>query len=249
METGVNFEHLLIYLQKINAVQEDERTQIARELHDVTIQSLVALLHQSERFLDENPQFEMSHLRFYLSQQEQIKSIIQELRYLSMNLRPRIVDHLGLFPSISHILGSLKNYGISAEFKRKGSSFRFSPEVELTVFRIVQEAINNIIKHSQASEAVITITNKGDQILIILEDNGIGCQDFAQELPALLQQNKLGILGMIERAKMIGGDIQWSMLNGRGTVITLSIPIVDGILRPVEHSAQTALSEWNKVLA
>lgn len=228
MEPGVNCDQLMVYLQKITLVQEEERSEIARELHDVTIQSLVTVLHQTERFLNDNPQFTMSHLRFLLNLQEQIKTIIQELRYLSMNIRPRIVDHLGLIPSINYLTNNLKNHGIEVQIKVTDPSFRFVPNVELTIFRIVQEAIANIIKHSKATEVKITLDNKEQEVLIVIKDNGIGCRDFSQELSVLLNQGQLGIVGMMERAKIIGGKIKWGNPR-KGTVIKLSVPKADSV--------------------
>lgn len=230
MQDGVNSEAFMVYFQKISQVQEEERSKIARELHDVTIQSLIAVLHQTERFLDENSEFKMSHLRFLLNLQEQIKTIIEELRYLSMNLRPKIVDHLGLVPAINHLANSLKNHNIAVQIRVLGPSFRFTPEVELTAFRIVQEAINNIIKHSNATKVRIIIANKEQELLIVIKDNGIGCEDYSQKLAILLSQSKLGIMGMVERSKIIGAEIKWDRAHNQGTVISLTIPKTEIIL-------------------
>lgn len=224
MDAGVNKENLSIYLQEITKAQEEERLRIARELHDVTIQSLVTVLHQLERFLAQNQQFDMPHTRFLLSLEGQIKTILQEVRYLSQDLRPSILDHLGLIPSIEYLVKSLHNHGIKAWLNITVPVFRLRPEVELSVFRVVQEAVNNIIRHSKATEVRVIIACKKEEIFIIIKDNGKGCTDLPQSTDILLNQGKLGLAGMLERIKLIQGRMKLVSLPNRGTTVTLMIP-------------------------
>ena len=223
MDVGV--ENLNIYLQEITKAQEEERLRIARELHDVTIQSLVTVLHQLERFLTQNQQFDMPHTRFLLSLEGQIKTIMQEVRHLSQNLRPSILEHLGLIPSIEYLINNLRNYGTKTQLIITQPILRLCPEVELSIFRIVQEALNNIIRHSKATEVKVIIASKWQEIMIIITDNGIGWMNLPSSLDMFIKQGKLGLAGMVERVKLIDGEISLRTFPGKGTFILVSFPI------------------------
>ena len=222
-----NENNLRLYVKQVTLAQEEERLRIARELHDSTVQSLIAILHQSENFMAKNQNFStMPYTRFLLQLTEQLKSVIKEVRHLSSNLRPSILDHLGLLPSLDYLAEELrKNYGIRTRLEVKGPLHRFQPEVEVSIFRIIQEALNNVARHAEASRVDISIQFGRDTARFVVRDNGIGISGFPEVKAILLSNRKLGLAGMFERAKLINAEIVLETAPGEGTVIYISVPI------------------------
>lgn len=219
-------ENLRRYVKQVTLAQEEERLRIARELHDTTVQSLIAVLHHSERFLESNKNFNMTYIRFLLQQSEEIKGIIQEVRHLSSNLRPAILDHLGLVPSLEYIVnGFIKTYGIEIDMSISGSQYRFLPEVEVSIFRIVQEALQNVVRHAEAETVNVTIEFNRGETTIVIQDNGKGIDDLPLFVDELLRQGKLGLAGMFERVELVDGKITLQTSPGNGTIITVSVPV------------------------
>ncbi|HEX3032867.1 MAG TPA: sensor histidine kinase, partial [Bacillota bacterium] len=214
------------YLKQITLAQEEERLRIAREIHDTAIQSLIVILHQTESFLEKNDSCSMPYTRFLFSLIDQIKTIIQELRSLSANLRPSILDHLGLLPAIKYLAAELeKNFGLEVNLVVLAHSFRLLPEVEIAIFRIVQEALQNIVRHAEADKVNIVLELNKDIIQILIKDNGRGIPDLPRILNQLPQQGKLGLAGMCERVELIGGEICLVTGQGVGTTINVRVPV------------------------
>lgn len=217
-------ENLRFYVQQITKVQEEERQRIAREFHDSTIQRLIATLHQLESFLQDKKRLPMSDSRFLWNIQEQIKDAIQEVRYFSRDLRPSILDDLGLLPAIEWLTEELKKERkIETGLTVLGEEQRFSPEANLILFRIVQEALRNVARHAQATKSQVTIKFEDKETEIAIQDNGKGFEppESLSELPRL---GKLGLAGMQERARLIGGKLNILSELGKGTIITIAIP-------------------------
>ncbi|WP_051688132.1 sensor histidine kinase [Desulfofalx alkaliphila] len=222
-------EDLRFYLKQITLAREEERLSIARELHDSTIQSLIAILHQTERFLEKNKHFDMSSTRFLLQLMEQIKAVIQDVRQLSSNLRPSILDHLGLIPSLEYIIDKFtKNYNIEINLMVTGRQLRFQNEVEVSIFRIVQEALQNVVKHSKATKVEVKFKFDNKITKLFIEDNGVGIENISSidELPRL---GKLGLAGMCERVELFGGELVIDSTLGKGTKISVAIPVEGNI--------------------
>ncbi len=219
-------ENLRLYVKQITLAQEEERLRIARELHDTTVQSLIAVLHQSERFLESNKNFNMTYIRFLLQISEEIRSIIREVRHLSSNLRPSILDHLGLMPSVQYITNEFeKTYGININLTVSGNPYRFLPEVEVSIFRIIQEALQNVVRHAEATKVDVTFEFDKETTVFIIQDNGKGIEDLPVLVDELPRQGKLGLAGMFERVELIKGKITLQTCPGNGTMITVSVPV------------------------
>lgn len=224
-------ENLRLYVKQITLAQEEERLRISRELHDTTVQSLIAVLHDSERFMEKNKTFNMTHTRFLLNLTEQIKGIIQEVRYLSSNLRPAILDDLGLLPSIEFITDKIRqNYGIEIRLGVKGKPYRFLPEVEVSIFRVIQEALQNIVRHAEATKVDVLVEFDKEDTRFIVRDNGKGIQTMPNSVDELPRAGKLGLAGMFERVELVRGAITLQSSPGNGTLITVSIPVKDNIV-------------------
>ena len=212
------------YLQQITRAQEDERKRVARDLHDDTAQALFALTRQVDNFIRSNKVLPSQCSTFMSSLSEQIRDILQRVRRFSQDLRPSILDDLGLIATLRWLTGQLQeNSKMEAELKITGKERRLLPHVELMLFRIVQEALRNVEKHAQASHVGVTVIFEEEQITISIKDNGKGfC--LSGDLGDLPRVGRLGLAGMEERANLIGGSLQIDTELDKGTLITLTAP-------------------------
>ena len=218
-------ENLRFYLQEITRAQEEERRRIARELHDSTVQTLIALLHQLENLLGDKAALPVREAKALWGFYEAIRDVVREVRRFSRDLRPSILDDLGLLPALEWLTGELtKEYGVETNLKVTGSECRFSPEAELVLFRIVQEALRNIAKHAQASRAEVKVEFDKHRVRATISDNGIGFE-LPQSLGDLVQTGKLGLAGMQERIQLLGGSLRLKPEVGKGTTIVADVPI------------------------
>lgn len=204
---------------RLVAVQEQERYRIARELHDEIGQSLTGLRLSLELMQD------LPSTRFQgrLSEaQALINDLMTRVRDLSLELRPPMLDDLGLLPTL---LRHLERYEaqthIRVDLKQKGIHRRFSPDLETAAFRIVQESLTNIARHSQALEAYVQIIASSRLMRISIQDNGIG---FDPQM-MLARANSSGLAGMQERVSLLGGHLKIESSPGKGTLITASFPV------------------------
>ncbi len=218
-------ENLSFYLQQITRAHEEERQRISRDLHDSTAQNLIATLHQLENFCQTDEYLPMPKLRLLWSLHEQLKDLLQEIRQLSRDLRPSILDDLGLLPAVDWLTEQIKlEHRITADLTISGSEKRFTPEIEVTLFRIIQEALRNIAKHAEATKAKVNIDFKDAETRVTISDNGKGFR-LPSTLGDLSRHGKLGIDGMQTRARLVGGTFYVHSRNGEGTTITVSIPV------------------------
>jgi len=218
-------ENLRFYLQEIARAQEEERKRIARELHDSTAQTLIALLHQLENLMSDRAKLPVREAKALWGFYEQIRDVLGEVRRFSRDLRPSILDDLGLLPALEWVTGELqKEYGVETAFKVVGSERRFSPEAELILFRIVQEALRNIAKHAQASKAEVKVKFEKQKVRVTISDDGVGFQ-LPESLGELLHSGKLGLAGMQERVQLLGGNLKLKSKVGKGTTIVATAPI------------------------
>jgi PAS domain S-box-containing protein len=220
-------DNLRYYLQAITRAQEDERLRIARELHDSTAQTLIAVLHRIGTYREDRLHLTMSDSRFLWTLQADIKSALQEVRHFARDLRPAILDDLGLLSAVEWLLEEHeKNHKIKARMRVSGEKRRFLPEVETTLFRIIQEALNNVIRHSRATQVKVNFDLDAEEVRVTVQDNGVGFE--VSEPDDLLRSGKLGLAGMSERAQLLGGTVTITSKPGEGTVITGILPIVEG---------------------
>jgi len=217
-------ESLRFYLGQITIAQEEERKRIARELHDETIQSLVVLARQlddiasSSKGLSEYKRILLEMLR------EQVNSVMADVRRLSQDLRPSALDRLGLVPALEWLASDIqKRSGIDIKVETHGISRRFSPEVELVLFRIAQEALRNVWRHSQATGAEVTVEFGERKIRITVNDNGKGF-DLPDATGDLVKQGRLGLAGMQERIQLVGGSLRIESKPGKGTTVVIEAP-------------------------
>jgi two-component system sensor histidine kinase DegS len=217
-------DNLRYYLQEITKAQEEERKRIARELHDDTAQILGSLSRQLDNFVRKKHGFTPNEVLFLKDLQAQLNRGVQGVNRYIQNLRPSLLDDLGLIPALrSLVKGLQESDGISAELKVVGQEKRFPPEVELLLFRIAQEALNNISRHARASDAQVVIEFAQDKVKVTVSDNGRGFS-LSGGLDDLPRSGKLGLAGMQERAGLLGGTLKVKSTPGKGTTLIVEVP-------------------------
>lgn len=227
------YDNLHYYLQEITRAQEEERKRIARELHDSTAQNLIAVLHKLENLLNDASMIWEGQTKDLWSIYSRIKDILQEVRRFSRDLRPSILDDLGLLPALEWLLEQFKTeYGLGTKLYVIEKERRLSPEMELLLFRIVQESLMNIIKHARASRAEVEVRFEEKRVQVMIKDNGAGFIP-PDNIGGLLQSGKLGLAGMQERAQLLGGNLHIYSEPGKGTQITVEVPLINSFQPPV----------------
>jgi two-component system sensor histidine kinase DegS len=217
-------ENLRYHLQQITRAQEEERKRIARELHDDTAQVLSSLSRQLDNFIRKKHGFAPNEVLFLRDLQTQLNRGLQSMQRFVQDLRPSLLDDLGLIPAVRSLVKGLQDSdGIDAELKIIGGERRFPLEVELLLFRIVQEALNNIRRHAQASEAQVVMEFKADEVRVTVTDNGRGFE-LRGDVDDLPRIGKLGLAGMQERARLLGGTLEVNSVPGQGTTLVVDVP-------------------------
>lgn len=219
-------ENLRNYLQEITRAQEEERRRIARELHDDTAQDLVVLSRQLDSFVvSAINNLSAEDISYVEGLRQQTERILDGVHRFSQDLRPSVLDDLGLVPALEWLTSDLTEHlGIAVEMKVLGSVRRFSPEIELVLFRIAQEALRNVWKHSGASRAGVTLEFDDSKAILTVKDEGKGFE-LPERMDDLTVAGKLGLAGMQERARLIGGRLRLESKPGKGTTVTLEVPV------------------------
>ncbi len=215
---------------KVIRAQEEERRRIGRELHDETVQLLSAAAVRVGE-LEEHVPAQQRHLGDGLSEIRGILTdALWEVRKVIVALRPSDLDDLGLIPAMSaYARNRLTDAGVAVEAHLERPAQRLALDVETTVFRIAQEAVNNISRHAAATHAVIRFSQRNGTVELNVEDDGIGFDP--DQVRASEQGEGLGLLGMKERAALLGGALELKSRPGRGTSISVRIPLRVGMAR------------------
>lgn len=224
IENAYLYENMRYYARQITQAQENERRRIARELHDDTIQSLVALSRQLEALNASHGPLPSEATERVRELQKVTREMIERMRRFSQDLRPSILDDLGLLPTLDELTTELnRQEGIEAELRVRGEGRRLSSEMELTLFRIVQEALNNVRKHADASHVVITVDISESAVNVTVEDDGKGF-DPPMMIDHPTAGGKLGLIGMHERARLLRGSLSIDSKPGEGTRVSVNVP-------------------------
>jgi signal transduction histidine kinase len=209
------------YISGVIVALENERSRIARELHDSTGQTLTSLLvglQNLKASRTEDGNFE--------SQVEELRGVVgvalDEVRAISWRLRPSALDDLGLVSALEHHFSDYHTrYGIPVDLVVRGLDQRLPPEMETAVYRMIQEGLTNIARYAKATSASVVIARRDDLLRIIVEDNGVGFD------PAAIgaQRKSLGLQGIRERAGLFGGSLRIESQPGQGTSLFMEIPL------------------------
>jgi signal transduction histidine kinase len=214
-------EGLHDYIGAITSAQEEERARLARELHDDTIQAVIALKQRvqlaQKLVKDQNGKQSLKELETLAEQ------TIENLRRLTRALRPIYLEDLGLVTALEMLAREIsQGASLVVEFQKTGNERRLSREVELSLYRIAQEALNNVVKHSGATRADLSIRYTDSEITLIIADNGNGFITPAS--PTEFAPNgHFGLLGIHERADLIGARLGIESIQGQGTRVEIRL--------------------------
>jgi two-component system sensor histidine kinase UhpB len=207
----------------INALEE-ERRRIALTLHDDTGQALSMLIINLERLENQIPGDQSELLKKLVATRELAQQSLANLRVIVYGLRPTILDDLGLVPAIRwYARTNLEEAGILVEIRANGDLEPLPARLKSTFFRIAQEAINNIVKHSKATQVEIKLSQQENDIQFEIKDDGEGF-DLLSVREEALQMQRLGLLGIEERAELVGGEVKLVSEPGSGTQIQVRVP-------------------------
>ena len=219
---------------RLLGIQESERRRIATDLHDVLGQSLTMIkvsLDESLLLLAGNePEVVAESLRRLIPR---VKDALEEVRRVAMDLRPSILDDLGILATLSWFFREFGTVCRGMEVDRDFSIEEKNVPVPLkiTIFRIIQEATSNIVKHANASRIQVSLKQAGDALHLSIEDDGVGF-DAAEKVNYCPLDTGLGLLSMKERAKLSGGHYELASAVGQGTRISVLWPL-DMASRPL----------------
>jgi len=225
IENAQLYQNMRFYVRQITQVQEAERERIARELHDDTTQALLVLRRHLGALMGSTQQLPESAVQRLEQTRQLTDEVLEGVRRFSQALRPPTLDDLGLLPTLEGLVADLKaREGIDVRLKVLGSQRRLSPEAELVLFRMVQEALNNVRRHAQASKVVTTVEFADGRVRLTISDNGRGFE-LPGRMSDLAATGKLGLMGMHERARLLGGVLTIQSEVGKGTTVIADLPV------------------------
>jgi signal transduction histidine kinase len=203
-------------------VQETERRYVARELHDEASQALASLM-VNLRLLEQDAGDPQAVVAGVGTLKRLVDSVIGDLHRLAMDLRPASLDHLGLLAALRQYLQTVRDqHQLKVEYGVVGFEIRLPADVETAVYRIVQEAVTNVIRHARATRVDVLLERRGSKLVVLVEDNGIG---FDPTIAA--HSDRLGLFGMRERTEMLGGKLAVESAPNAGTTVLMEVPYVD----------------------
>lgn len=213
--------------QGVLRIQEAERARISRELHDGVGQSLTALKMQLE-LLERAAAPEQEGLRLRLGELTRIADrSLQDVRQLSRLLRPQMLDELGLAPTLRWLARTVEEgTGLGVELSIEGMEDRVHPDLETVVYRLVQEALTNVVKHARAATAEVVLRRGRDRLFLAVRDRGRGF-DARHALDAG-EGERGGLRGMRDRVDLFGGRLRLRSSAGEGASVEVELPLDGG---------------------
>jgi signal transduction histidine kinase/streptogramin lyase len=217
------FNRLRTLTRRLEAAKEDERKHIARELHDDMGPSLTAVIINLQLLANEtDPEKKSVRTADTI---ELVDRMVQRIRDLSLDMRPPLLDELGLVPALSGYLETqASRAGIEIDVNDGPEIGRLTPEIEIAAFRVVQEAVTNVIRHARATKATVTVSRKNGRLELSVLDDGRGFE-VGDTIDRAAAGQALGLLGMQERIGALGGELEISSNPGSGTLIRARLPL------------------------
>ena len=205
-------------LRRVVSGQELERQRLARELHDETGQALTSILLGLKGV--EDAQDDNDRRRSVLALREQVVATLHDVRRLAVELRPRALDDFGLMAALERLAETFGEQAhVDVHVQAMLGDARLAGEVETALYRIVQEALTNVVKHADARTVSVVLTRKEDRVVVVVEDDGRGFDPLAK------REDGLGLLGMKERIELVDGRLTVESGSGQGTTIAVEVPV------------------------
>jgi signal transduction histidine kinase len=205
-------------LRRVVAGQELERKRLARELHDETGQALTSILLGLKGLEDAGDPIEVR--RSVIALRELVVSTLHDVRRLAVELRPKALDDFGLVPALERLAETFTDQtNVDVHVEAVLGNVRLTEEVETALYRIVQEALTNVVKHANAQTVSVVLTRQGDRLVAVIEDDGRGF-----DLNRASDEG-LGLIGMRERILLLGGRVSVESGAERGTTIAVEVPL------------------------
>jgi signal transduction histidine kinase len=205
-------------LRRVVDAQELERARLARELHDETGQALTSILLGLKHLDDVVETDEAREATAAI--RELVASTLQDVRRLAVELRPSALDDFGLVPAVERLAANLSEQtDLAVDFEARLGERRMPPEAETALYRIVQEAVTNVVKHADAHRVSITLVRKEASVVVVIEDDGQGFE------PASVRAGALGFTGMRERVELVGGRLTVESSPGAGTTLVAEVRV------------------------
>ena len=205
-------------LRSVVSAQELERERLARELHDETGQALTSILLGLKEIEDAGSDADVSSATAGL--RELVVTTLQDVRRLAVELRPKALDDFGLVPALERLVETFQEQtGIEVIMEPQLGRERLPSETETALYRIIQEALTNVVKHAQASRVSIVLSRRANTVTAVFEDDGRG---FAVDDT---REDGLGLLGMKERLSLLDGRLQIESSEKGGTTLVAEVPV------------------------
>lgn len=209
---------------RIIQAQEEERRRVAREIHDGPAQSIANVVFRTE-YVESMMESNLTVAKKELKDlKTQVRNTLHDIRKIIFDLRPMTLDDLGLIPTLRRYIEKYhEESDIHVDLLMIGAEQRLPQSMEVTLFRIVQEALNNIHKHARTKTAQIKVEFLRDSVNAVIEDKGVGF-DLEQVMARIVERDNYGLISLNERAELIGGNVKIITSPGKGTKILVKLP-------------------------
>jgi len=208
------------YAAHLLTVQEDERRTLAQDLHDDPVQSLTYLVRMLE-ILGDDPMLPPDLAPLVLRDGELAAEVVDVLRTVIHGLRPPVLDDLGAVAALRQLVTEVRHrHGIAVRLQVSGDQVRLSAQSELTVYRVAQEALSNVVRHAQATHARVDL-HFGEQVVLTVTDDGRGIA--ASGITSASPGGHLGLIGMRERVNLVGGSLEVRARKPHGTLVRATV--------------------------
>jgi signal transduction histidine kinase len=217
-------------MRKVIGAAEEERRRVARELHDETGQALTSLIAGLGAMNEDSAVPPRTQARL-IDLRRMAEQTLDDVHDLSLRLRPSAIDDFGLIPAVrKHCETVARRFGVQLDCQAVGleGSERLPAEVELTAYRIVQEAVTNAVRHGEANDVHVLFQKRPSGLLVVIEDNGRGF-DASDWRSLCIAGGHLGLLGMEERAALLGGTMRVESRPSYGTRLFVELPLIEGV--------------------
>ncbi|WP_050616470.1 sensor histidine kinase [Bacillus testis] len=207
---------------KIIEAQEEERKRLSREIHDGPAQMMANVMMRSDLidriFREQGAEEALVEIR---NLKKMVRNALYEVRRIIYDLRPMALDDLGLVPTLRKYLSNIEEYNqtLKIDFVSLREDIRLPTKMEVALFRLIQESVQNAIKHAEASTITVKIEINKSHVMAVIKDDGKGFD------PDTKKEGSFGLIGMMERVDLLNGDLTVDSSIGKGTVVMISMPI------------------------